>query len=123
MLDCHDRECLAWIAVPRDLNARNIQQLMHDAVTRRFGATGRPDAPIQLLSDNGSIYTALDTICTAERLHLVTTPLRLIRRSAFGHHTSTGPKCSTWFSGLAQSVSPTGAHSTDRKDQETWNGL
>ena len=76
VLDCHDRECLAWIAVPRDLNARDIQQLMHDAVTRRFGATGRPDAPIQFLSDNGSIYTALDTICTAERLHLVpiTTP-------------------------------------------------
>jgi len=77
VLDCHDRECLAWIAVPRDLNARDIQQLMHDAVTRRFGVTtGRPDAPIQFLSDNGSIYTALDTISTAERLHLVpiTTP-------------------------------------------------
>ena len=76
VLDCHDRECLAWSAVPRDLNAQDIQQLMHDAVTRRFGVSGRPAAPIQFLSDNGSIYTALDTICTAERLDLVpiTTP-------------------------------------------------
>jgi transposase InsO family protein len=49
---------------------------MHRAVASRFGAGARPDAPIQWLSDNGSIYTALDTVCTAERLHLVpiTTP-------------------------------------------------
>lgn len=57
-LDCHDRECLAYVAAPR------------------FGTGERPDVPIQWLSDNGSIYTALDTHCTAERLHLVpiTTP-------------------------------------------------
>jgi putative transposase len=76
VLDCHDRECLAWITAPRDLAARDIQQLMLGAVTTRFGGGQRPDAPIQFLSDNGSIYTALDTICTAERLHLepITTP-------------------------------------------------
>lgn len=74
-LDCHDRECLAWVAAPRDLTARDVQQLMHRAVARRF-SEGRPDAPIQFLSDNGSVYTAFDTLCTAERLHLVpiTTP-------------------------------------------------
>lgn len=76
VLDCHDRECVAWTAAPRDLAARDIQQLLHDAVAQRFGVGQRPDAPIQLLSDNGSIYTALDTICTAERLNLepITTP-------------------------------------------------
>ncbi len=76
VLDCHDRECLAWCAVPRDLTARDIQQLMHAAVAQRFGVGRRPDGPIQFLSDNGSIYTALDTICTAERLNLepITTP-------------------------------------------------
>ena len=75
VLDCHDRECLAWAAAPRDFLARDIQQLMRDAVATRFGP-GRSDAPIQFLSDNGSIYTALDTVCTAERLHLepITTP-------------------------------------------------
>jgi putative transposase len=75
-LDCHDREALAHIAAPRDLISTDIQQLMQRAVAARFGAGERPDAPIQWLSDNGSIYTALDTLITAERLHLVpiTTP-------------------------------------------------
>ena len=75
-LDCHDREALAWVAAPRDLLGPDIQQLMQRAVAARWGAGERPDAPIQWLSDNGSIYTALDTLVTAERLHLVpiTTP-------------------------------------------------
>jgi len=75
-LDCHDREVLATVAVPRDLCAVDIQTLMHRAVAGRFGDGARPDAPIQWLSDNGSIYTALETQITAERLHLVpiTTP-------------------------------------------------
>lgn len=75
-LDCHDREALAHVAAPRDLLGADIQVLMQRAVASRFGEDGRPDAPIQWLSDNGSIYTALDTLCTAERLNLVpiTTP-------------------------------------------------
>ena len=75
-LDCHDREVLAVIGVPRTLAGRDIQLLMQRAIAVRFGAGQRPDAPIQWLSDNGSMYTALDTLCTAERLNLVpiTTP-------------------------------------------------
>ena len=75
-LDCHDREVLAQVAAPRDLLGTDIQQLMRRAVASRFGSGERPTAPIQWLSDNGSIYTALDTLITAERLHLVpiTTP-------------------------------------------------
>lgn len=75
-LDCHDREALAHVAAPRDLVARDIQQLMQRAVIARFGEGTRPDCPIQWLSDNGSIYTALETICTAERHNLlpITTP-------------------------------------------------
>src|SRR5688572_178255 len=75
-LDCHDREALAHVAAPRDLLGTDIQELMHRSVSSRFGPGERPDMPIQWLSDNGSIYTALDTIITAERLHLVpiTTP-------------------------------------------------
>jgi putative transposase len=77
-LDCHDRECLATVAAPRDLTGHDIRQLMQEAVAARFGAGQRPDVPIQWLSDNGSIYTALDTLCTAERLNLepITTPVR-----------------------------------------------
>ena len=44
-LDCHDREALAHVAAPRDLVARDIQQLMAAAIAARFG-TGRPTAPI-----------------------------------------------------------------------------
>jgi putative transposase len=75
-LDCHDREAIAHVAAARDLRASDIQELMRRAVAARFGAGERPDAPIQWLSDNGSIYTALETVITAERLHLapITTP-------------------------------------------------
>lgn len=75
-LDCHDREALATLGVPRDFRATDVQQLMRTAVAARFGPGERPEDPIQWLSDNGSVYTALDTQCTAERLHLVplTTP-------------------------------------------------
>ncbi|MDH5196844.1 MAG: IS3 family transposase, partial [Gemmatimonadota bacterium] len=75
-LDCHDREALATVAAARDLLGSDIQQLMRQAVAARFGEGERPDAPLQWLSDNGGIYTALDTLITAERLHLVpiTTP-------------------------------------------------
>ncbi len=76
VLDCHDREVIAHVAVPCDLRGVDIRELMHGAVARRFGDGARPDGPIQWLSDNGSMYTALDTICAAERLNLVpiTTP-------------------------------------------------
>lgn len=75
-LDCHDREALGHVETPRDPTGPDIQTLTHRAVVSRFGEGGRPEAPIQWLSDNGSIYTALETLITAERLHLVpiTTP-------------------------------------------------
>ena len=49
---------------------------MRQAVAKRFGDGTRADNPIQWLSANGSISTALDTVITAERLTLVpiTTP-------------------------------------------------
>jgi putative transposase len=77
-LACHDREVIAHVAVPRDLCGADIRVLMQKAVAARFGSGERPDAPVQWLSDNGAMYTALDTRCTAERLNLVpiTTPAR-----------------------------------------------
>ena len=76
VLDCCDREAIAFVAAPRDLCARDIQSLMRKAVAKRFGDGNRADNPIQWLSDNGSIYTALDTVITAEKLNLapITTP-------------------------------------------------
>lgn len=65
------------MAAPRDLCGADIRALLPQAVVARFGLGERPDAPIQWLSDNSSIDTALDTVCAAERLHLVpiTTPV------------------------------------------------
>ena len=75
VLDCCDREALAHVAAPRHLTRHDIQELLQRAVATRFGGT-RPLSPIQWLSDNDGIFTALDTLCTAERLHLIpiTTP-------------------------------------------------
>lgn len=75
-LDCCDREVLAFVAEPRDLCATDVGRLMRHAVRHRFGEERTP-ASVQWLSDNGSIYTALDTVIQAERLGLevVTTPV------------------------------------------------
>jgi len=75
ILDCHDREAIAHVAVPRKYRASDVQQLLKLAAHARFGEE-RPERVVQFLSDNGSIFTALDTVCTAERLGLspITTP-------------------------------------------------
>ena len=75
VLDCHDREVVAVVAEPRVLQAEDIQRLMRQAVGARFGP-GRAEPPVQWLSDNGSIYTALATEWVAEELGLlpITTP-------------------------------------------------
>jgi putative transposase len=74
-LDCCDRECLAVVAAPRALSGADIRILMRDATQARFGVA-RPLSPVQWLSDNGGMYTALETVICAERLGLapVTTP-------------------------------------------------
>lgn len=68
-LDCCDRECLAVVAEPRALSRADIRRLMHAAAAARFGEA-RPLTPVQWLSDNGGMYTALETVICAERLGL-----------------------------------------------------
>ena len=76
-LDCSDREALALVAAPRDLTGEDIRLLMSRSVEQRF-VERKTEKPIQWLSDNGGIYTALETRIHAERLGLVpvTTPAR-----------------------------------------------
>jgi putative transposase len=76
-LDCHDREAMSHVAAARVLQGNDIRTLMQQAVRSRFGRGRRPEVPIQWLTDNGSIYTALETICAADSLNLVpiTTPV------------------------------------------------
>jgi putative transposase len=90
-LDCCDRECLAWVASSQKLSGNDIRTLVDAAVRHRFG-DGRPPRAIQWLSDNGSIYTALETVTAAERRGLapITTPVRSPESNGISeafHHT------------------------------------
>ena len=67
-LDCCDREALAHVAAPRHLKSQDIQELLQRAVNRRFGGH-RSLQPIQWLSDNDGIFTALATLDRARVDH------------------------------------------------------
>lgn len=75
-LDCCDREAISHVEEARPLVNADIRRLMRQSVFARFG-TGRPVTELQWLSDNGAVYTALETVIEAERLGLkpVTTPV------------------------------------------------
>lgn len=75
-LDCCDREVPAFVAHARAMTGEDIRRVMRKAVFARFG-TQKLATPIQWLTDNEGIYTALETVIQAERLNLtpVTTPV------------------------------------------------
>lgn len=77
VLDCCDREVIAFTAIAGFIDGEAIRDMMLAAVARRFGDHARrlPN-PIEWLSDNGSVYTAHDTVEQAEDLGFVvcTTP-------------------------------------------------
>ncbi|MGH3054249.1 MAG: IS3 family transposase [Gaiellaceae bacterium] len=75
-LDCSDREVLAMEAHERAMSGADIRRLMRRAVFARFG-NERPPEVIEWLSDNGAIFTALETVIAAEKLNLkpITTPI------------------------------------------------
>ena len=60
-LDCHDRECLAYVVRNRPLSAEDIQDLMLLSVENRFKSSKAPRR-IQWLSDRGAIYRCRETI-------------------------------------------------------------
>jgi putative transposase len=59
-MDCCDREVIHFIASKKDILSDNIQQLMLQAVERRFKKPRTPH-PIQWLTDRGSIYKSKHT--------------------------------------------------------------
>ncbi len=77
VVDCHDREVLAWVGSPCPLTGSDIRILMDRALWARFGeATLCAPGPLQWLSDNGPQYTATATVLYAHELGLtpITTP-------------------------------------------------
>ena len=76
VLDCHDREVIAFVAENRPLDGVDVRRMLRRSVFARFG-NARPEEPIQWLTDNEGIFTSLETVIAAERLNLkpITTPV------------------------------------------------
>ena len=77
-LDTCDREAMSYVATTGGISGEMIRDLMLTTVEHRFGAGARhvPN-PIEWLSDNGSCYTAHETVAFGESLGLLicTTPV------------------------------------------------
>lgn len=61
VIDTCDREALGYLATTGGITSRMVQDLMLECVERRFG-TPQTAHPVEWLSDNGSCYTAKDTM-------------------------------------------------------------
>ena len=78
LIDACDREVIVWRAVANaGISGADVQDMMLEAVESRFGTHGAPQ-PVEVLSDNGSAYTAKETRIFARQLGLKPcfTPLR-----------------------------------------------
>jgi putative transposase len=78
VIDAHDREVPAWHAVAgAGISGSMVRDLMLQTVEKRFGSLKAPH-PVEWLSDNGSPYTARQTLDFAAALGIVPcfTPVR-----------------------------------------------
>lgn len=70
IIDAHDREIIAWRAVVNaGISGSDVRDMMLEAVEGRFGRPQAPE-PLEILSDNGSPYTARETRIFARQLGL-----------------------------------------------------
>jgi transposase InsO family protein len=71
VLDTCDREVIAWTATNSGTAGEQVRDLMVEAVERRFGSVARVPHAIEWLTDNGSAYTAHETVAHAHALGFV----------------------------------------------------
>ena len=70
IIDAHDREIIAWKSVVNcGISGSDIRDMMLEAVEIRFTALRAPET-IEMLTDNGSAYTAKETIIFARQINL-----------------------------------------------------
>ena len=69
ILDCCDREVIAFVVKKEPILAADIQEMMLEAVEKRFSDT-MASRQIEFLSDRGSIYRAMTTVEMGRRLNL-----------------------------------------------------
>jgi putative transposase len=76
-LDTCDREVITWTGTTAGISGEMVRDMMLIAVERRFGAYQAPHR-VEFLADNGSCYTAYETIDFAIALGLMPrfTPIR-----------------------------------------------
>ena len=68
---------MSWVATTKGIDAGLVGDLMMQAGERRFGTSETPTKPIELLTDNGSCYKAIETKSFAKLLgpKPITTPV------------------------------------------------
>ena len=70
LIDAHDREIISWRAVANiGISGSDVRDILLEAVERRFADHQAPEH-VEVLSDNGSAYTARDTRIFAQQLGL-----------------------------------------------------
>lgn len=70
IIDPHDHEIIAWRAgANAGISGSDVRDIMLEAVETRFGGMRAP-VPVEMLSDNGSAYTACETRTFARQLGL-----------------------------------------------------
>ncbi len=70
LIDAHDREIISWRAVANaGICGSDVRDMLLEAVEKRFGTYRAPEV-IEVLSDNGSAYTATETRVFARQLGL-----------------------------------------------------
>ncbi len=76
-LDTCDREAITWTATTAGISGEMVRDMMLGAVEQRFGRTSTPNR-VEYLTDNGSCYTATETVRFALALGLLPcfTPVR-----------------------------------------------
>ena len=75
-MDCSDREVMSYIASTKGITSEMVKDLIAESIEYRFGTADRVPHRIEWLTDNGSAYTANDTIRFARMmgLEVCTTP-------------------------------------------------
>ena len=71
VLDTCDREVITWTATTAGIAGEHVRDLMVEAVEHRYGSVARAPQAIEWLTDNGSAYTAHETVAHAQALGLV----------------------------------------------------
>ena len=61
-LDTCDREAISFVATTGGITGEMVRDLMAQTMLRRFGKVSRLPHEIQWLTDNGTCYTARDTV-------------------------------------------------------------